>query len=1075
MDGKFSNLVSRIAAKYQKKKKVPKADGKGTTTVYEYSERQIANRNREKAERVEHLRKNISDLRKQVQKDIKSKDEHTRNVALAVGLIDKTYERVGNEDSAKDGHVGVTGWKVKHLTVGKDKITIKYVGKSGVKHEKVIDNPSSVSALKEAIKGKGDDDLICGCTAEDVNEYLKPFDVTAKDLRGYHANTEMQTRLKAIRSKGGKLPEDKKEREKKLKEEFKQALEETADAVGHEAATLKSQYLVPGLEEEFLKDGQVTEKLVKKGSTYDPNTCPVCSGPYQFQCRCFISERGCSQGHRWVPCAEHSRNVVLPSGFDTHKVPQTRSGCRCGLGVSAQTLSLAYRVAARWSARAAKKTPREKEDEAAGRLVKPAPKAKPPRHDLRRERVPVEDKDVQRPSAENDRDLSLNYKRVARQESDRVWESETSKGRWVGKNPDGKSHSFETRDEAVAYAKGEKPEVSKDPVAHPNVEADWAALREQVQEHARAVAKVEKKKLLDQGVDPSEARERAEDVKKEYAQKALRQIEDAELDLKFPVKADEKLEDQDTSEYDKALEELEALITPKLPAQEKKPEEVEDEADEPETKEPEAEKPEDGDLDWQNEPAKTPEEQGSNQAAPPPPVSNEKRIRSTLSDLSSLGDERLEAAFSSWSEADQTQVLEEFEKYRNGLSSIAKEGRYDKSLLKDAGEAFWNPLGTSVEGQGKRLALALFAQKVLSDPTKIGGRNGVSKTPLPESDLLSRSEESYRLYSQLTPELRKSAMNNIAEQMDALPKDDPESEASRKEYESLLIGLQMAAQMNEEPCSAGPIQKLVRSDDDKGVAKGEERELRAPIHPMTTGLLKALGPQGKTSLVFQAASKRGTPEARQIMHQALESMSDEQLSAMAGSRYGFVTEKLKDSTEFSVKYNARENLTAFLLHDLVFGDLLTEAALDKAGSMSPEERKKKSDQALTERSKEHQRRMQQQVTNLRNCIDKAKGFSKNCLHLTREMEFAALDELLRSVERNIGKIPLDNPTKAQIRAYREAKTDENRREVLNQLFIQSADIPKKLPKTPSPESEQNKPSSKTASDLFRLWGWTIVE
>jgi DNA topoisomerase IB len=263
----------KTAAKYKDKKTVKTQDG-GKMTVYEYSDRQVATRNKAKAEQVEKLRGSIGKLREQVQKDLKSDDTHTKAVALAVGLMDLTFERVGNPSSAKDGHFGVTGWKVKHLTFGNGKVTIKYVGKSGVDHEKVVDKATSVKALKEAIKGKGPEEEVVDCSAEDVNEYLKPFGITAKDLRGYHANTEMQTRLKAVRSKGGKLPEDKKEREKKLKTEFKKALAETADAVGHESATLRNQYLVPGLEEEYLKDGAVSEKLIKK-KAFTPGFCSV--------------------------------------------------------------------------------------------------------------------------------------------------------------------------------------------------------------------------------------------------------------------------------------------------------------------------------------------------------------------------------------------------------------------------------------------------------------------------------------------------------------------------------------------------------------------------------------------------------------------------------------------------------------------------------------------------------------------------------------------------------------------------------------------------------------------------------
>jgi len=273
MLGVNAATVARVAARYQEKKEVPKAEGKGTTTVYEYSDRQVALRNHDKAERVEKLRGKIGDLREKYRKDLTAKDEQTRNTALAVALIDETFERVGNMESAADGHFGVTGWKVKHITFKDGKAVVKYVGKSGVKQEKVVESKPVLKALKDAVRGKGDEDLVCegeDCevTSVEVNAYLEPFDVTAKDLRGFHANSEMQKRLKAIRSKGGALPKNPKEKKEKLKTEFQEALDATAEAVGHEASTLKSQYLVPGLEEEFLKDGEVSKKLDKRGSIY---------------------------------------------------------------------------------------------------------------------------------------------------------------------------------------------------------------------------------------------------------------------------------------------------------------------------------------------------------------------------------------------------------------------------------------------------------------------------------------------------------------------------------------------------------------------------------------------------------------------------------------------------------------------------------------------------------------------------------------------------------------------------------------------------------------------------------------
>lgn len=256
------SIVSRVAARY--KKKLVSDEG---NPIYQYSERQVALRNSKKAERLEKLRKSVHKLRSQVKKDLKSGDPESILTALVVGLMDHTAERVGNDDSADDGHFGVTGWKKKHVSFGEGKATIKYVGKSGVKQEKVVSDKSLVAALKKAHEGCKGDDIFCHdevkITATKINAYLEQFDISAKDLRGLHANVKVREALKRVRSEGGELPSDPKKRKTKLKAEFDKAIEETAAAVGHEAKTLASHYLTPGTEEDFLKDGTVMSKMVK--------------------------------------------------------------------------------------------------------------------------------------------------------------------------------------------------------------------------------------------------------------------------------------------------------------------------------------------------------------------------------------------------------------------------------------------------------------------------------------------------------------------------------------------------------------------------------------------------------------------------------------------------------------------------------------------------------------------------------------------------------------------------------------------------------------------------------------------
>jgi len=254
-----------VLARYKSKKKVRSEDG-DETTVYEYSERQVQHRNREKAERIERLRGSIGKLRAQLEKDIRSDDPKKRDVAAAVGLMDHTYERPGNDESASDGHYGVTNWKVRHVRFGDGQAKISYVGKSGVRQQKSVTDRDLVKALRAACADKGAEATCLDVSADEVNEYLRPFGVTAKDLRGLHANGEMKDRLRRVRREGGPLPEDPEKREEKLRKEFDRALDEAAETVGHEPSTLKSQYLVPGLEEDYKRDGTVSESHAKKAA-----------------------------------------------------------------------------------------------------------------------------------------------------------------------------------------------------------------------------------------------------------------------------------------------------------------------------------------------------------------------------------------------------------------------------------------------------------------------------------------------------------------------------------------------------------------------------------------------------------------------------------------------------------------------------------------------------------------------------------------------------------------------------------------------------------------------------------------
>lgn len=208
-----------------------------------------------KRESIETLANNIQRLRYNVSTDLKSDNEKIFLTALVVAIMDKTAERVGNEESASNGHVGITGLKKTQVNIIGNKIILEYVGKSGVEHDKSFSDERIAKALKKAKKDSPDKNIFTTSDgfkikADRVNRYLTDFDITAKDMRGYSANNLLVKKLKDVE------PE---ETEHKRKRQFNKVARFVAKKVGHGIATLKKHYLIPELEPNFIERSKVIE------------------------------------------------------------------------------------------------------------------------------------------------------------------------------------------------------------------------------------------------------------------------------------------------------------------------------------------------------------------------------------------------------------------------------------------------------------------------------------------------------------------------------------------------------------------------------------------------------------------------------------------------------------------------------------------------------------------------------------------------------------------------------------------------------------------------------------------------
>ncbi len=248
----------------------------------EISPEEIEERWNKKKEHIEKLSEAIRSLRNNLTRDIKGDDEKERLTALAISVIDKTAERVGNGDSEQNGHFGVTGFQKNHIKVDGNTVYLNYVGKSGVKHEKQFSDELISAALKNAMNESSCNFVFCTkdgfrIKPDKINRYLSEYGITAKDIRGYSANRWIVDRLNNIEEKD--IPET----EAKRKRKFNKILKSVAAKVGHGSGTLKKHYMIPELETTFIQGGEILnlssfyskggsitdeKKLIEKDSKY---------------------------------------------------------------------------------------------------------------------------------------------------------------------------------------------------------------------------------------------------------------------------------------------------------------------------------------------------------------------------------------------------------------------------------------------------------------------------------------------------------------------------------------------------------------------------------------------------------------------------------------------------------------------------------------------------------------------------------------------------------------------------------------------------------------------------------------
>lgn len=955
-------------ARYKEKKKVKNKDGE-ESTVYVYGPRQVANRNKKKAERIEKLRKSIGKLRKKVMSDLDNP------AALAIALMDATYERVGNESSAKEGHVGVTGWKPEHVKFKGNKAVISYVGKSGVEQKKEITDAKLVKALKNACD---DDDCeyVVGVGAKEVNEYLKPFDITAKDIRGFHANREMQDRLKEVRKKGPSLPKERKEKDKILKEEFKKALEETAKAVGHEPSTLKNQYLVPGMEDSYLHDGSVSDELHKKASVLSPLEEDSMFGKSYLgdvSRDTFIHFTPKSRAEQIVkagrllmkpPYDKFGTDTVdavsltygsyVPGVQVTHTKTTPGDPMVAVVFKTAVKPTVGYSEEVKWNrdvpfrgrakivplnravsmlrstpekisgddmvryAGRKEKEKSEKEDEQAEKMVRKAPKKKPPRQDLRNNQ-PLEDRDKDLEGMDRqdggDDDLQKDVRRMAGRIASRwlvlkvamqrlaqdaakkpgdVWFSEDNNV-WVGMNPNKAVQAFPDKDRAQAFAKGEQaPAKEKEPS------------KEEEEPDDQEEAPTEEEKQKEREESEAEARIRAE--------KAVNQATSVVRDLL-----------------------------------------------------------------------------GDNSAL-------DESIRDSLQDaLGGLSDKQREDFAKSFQERLSNLTQED-------ASSSQMQEMAVRAMEFEGYDGLRNP-----DQLAKRVAEAAFARNVVANPLILGGQK-VTGEAMDAETLEARSSQALEHYRTLNSDLRNSAADKIESELNKI---DPKSNRA-KELKAILQGIAVA-----EIAETG---------------KSPGKSMPQPSEGMAA-LVRKMVEQGSGNLMFKPAEDFFNSDSQAQVVKAMRKMSPKEVVDLMGgnerdSPYNELAESLlEDEVPFPFDEGIKDYLIEQHVQDITWNDRLVRDVM-KANNVEGADDPEKRAETIRDARRDAKAELYKQYQECVKSISKAKAAGKtpdqenvDCAMAFQEAEDALLQaentrELLETLEAQGMDLP-DSPAVAVLRTFAE--------------------------------------------------------
>lgn len=200
----------------------------------------------DKYDKARLLKKKIKKIRARNEQNMNSQDRETKQLAVALYLIDKLALRVGNEKKEDEADtVGVTTLKIKNIHLLENStIKLDFLGKDSIRYVNKLKVPEIVYNNLKEFYGDGskgnDSELFELINADLLNKYIKQFmkRLTSKVFRTFNASYLMQIELKKITAKYKTY--DKPDKLEKMLHEYEMANLKVAKLCNHQRVATKS-------------------------------------------------------------------------------------------------------------------------------------------------------------------------------------------------------------------------------------------------------------------------------------------------------------------------------------------------------------------------------------------------------------------------------------------------------------------------------------------------------------------------------------------------------------------------------------------------------------------------------------------------------------------------------------------------------------------------------------------------------------------------------------------------------------------------------------------------------------------